>query len=86
MNGVNGYVVRGRGDYASAIIFLPCAGRGHGTSLYDAGLDAYYWSSVPYSGSNFYSWYLRFYSSHHGLFYSHRDFGRSVRPVQGFSK
>lgn len=26
MNGVDGYVVRGRGDYASAGIFLPAAG------------------------------------------------------------
>ncbi|MBR1921070.1 MAG: hypothetical protein IJ829_03570, partial [Kiritimatiellae bacterium] len=32
-NGVNGYVVRGKGDYASASIFLPAAGLGYGTSL-----------------------------------------------------
>ena len=37
MNGVRGYVVRGRGSYSSAWIFLPCAGYGLGTSLYNAG-------------------------------------------------
>ena len=37
MNGVNGYAVRGRYDYASYSIFLPCAGYGCGTSLSNAG-------------------------------------------------
>ena len=32
-NGVNGYIVRGRGDYAANSIFLPAAGYGDGTSL-----------------------------------------------------
>jgi hypothetical protein len=31
MNGVNGYIVRGRAEYASNSIFLPCAGDGYGT-------------------------------------------------------
>ncbi len=51
-NGANGYVVRGRGAYSSASIFLPAAGLGgggfgDGTSLYRAGSLGYYWSSVP---------------------------------------
>ena len=29
-NGVNGYLVRGRGDFADASIFVPAAGRGYG--------------------------------------------------------
>ena len=48
MNGVYGYVVRGRGDYASSSIFLPCAGSGFGTSLNHAGSQGDYCSSVPY--------------------------------------
>ena len=85
-NGVNGYIVRGRGDYASNSIFLPCAGDGSGTALDFAGSDGTYWSSVPYSDSNL-SWHLYFYSSFHytddGIL---RSYGQSVRPVQGFTK
>ena len=83
MNGVNGYVVCGRGDYASASIFLPCAGRGRGTLLDLATTYGYYWSSVPYSGDSSYAWNLYFYSSYRNVSNYYRDNGRSVRPVQG---
>ena len=85
MNGVNGYVVRGRGSYASNSIFLPCAGHGFGTSLNDAGSYGRYWSSVPDSDYD-YAWGLYFYSSDHGTGYDYRYFGQSVRPLQGFTK
>ena len=86
MNGVNGYEVRGRGDYASASIFLPCAGYGGGTSLYYAGSYGYYWSSVPYSDYYSNAWNLYFNSSDHSTRSYYRDYGRSVRPVQGFTE
>ena len=86
MNGVNGYVVRGRGDYADANIFLPAAGYGDGTSLYVAGSYGGYWSSVPTS-DNSYAWYLGFYSGCHFTRSNYgRYYGRSVRPVKGFTK
>ena len=86
MNGVAGYVVRGRGDYASASIFLPCAGYGIGTSLSDAGSVGYCWSSVPYS-DYYYAWNLYFFSSGHGTSDGYgRYCGQSVRPLQGFTK
>ena len=93
-NGVNGYVVKGTGVYASASIFLPCAGLGDVTSLYYAGSEGNYWSSVPSSGGNVYyysrdySWRLYFGSGYRDTDYYHgsRDCGRSVRPVQGFTK
>ena len=53
MNGVQGYLVKGKGGYTSASIFLPCAGDGHGASLNVAGSYGYYWSSVPYSDYHF---------------------------------
>ena len=84
-NGVNGYVVRGRGDYASASIFLPAAGYGYGTSLYYAGSGGDFWSSVPYSDS-YGAGYLDFGSGSHGTSYGYRDGGQSVRPVQGFAE
>ena len=87
MNGVNGYIVRGRGSYASNSIFLPCAGYGYGTSLCYAGSDGYYWSSVPHSDLDDYPWYLYFYSGfHYSDDCSSRLRGQSIRPVQGSTK
>ena len=85
MDGVDGYAVRGRGKYASASIFLPCAGYGTGTSLNGAGSRGYYWSSVPYSGS-YTAGGLNFNSGDHGTGYYYRNDGQSIRPVQGFTK
>jgi hypothetical protein len=86
MNGVNGYVVRGKGDYASNSIFLPCAGYGDGALLRYAGSDGDYWSSVPGS-DDYYSWYLLFCSGFHNTYDTgNRGDGRSVRPLQGFTK
>ena len=89
-NGVKGYVVRGRGDYATASIFLPCAGGVYGSSLNLAGSDGYYWSSVPYSVNSYsYAWYLHFFSGYHSTSYYYdvgRNLGQSVRPVQGFTE
>ena len=85
MNGVYGYIVRGRGSYASNSIFLPCAGFGDGTSLYHAGSSGNYWSSVPYSDYDN-AWGLCFTSSNHGTYNINRYYGLSVRPLQGFTK
>ncbi len=89
-NGVNGWVIRGRDHYASNSIFLPCAGYGYETSLYSAGSDGSYWSSVPYSSNYDYyylhAWYLYFESGYHGTYSYIRYYGRSVRPVQGFTE
>jgi hypothetical protein len=93
MNGVAGYVVRGRGDYAFNSIFLPCAGHGSETSLYSSssGLISslgYYWSSVPHSDYRFHAWSLYFHSGGHGMdgnTYG-RSYGQSVRSLQGFTK
>lgn len=85
-SGVNGYVVRGRGAYASNSIFLPAAGYGFGTSLGDAGSGGDYWSSVPDSDGS-YAWYLDFDSGGHSTHeYGYRGSGQSVRPVQGLAK
>jgi len=84
MNGVLGCIVRGRGIYASNSIFLPAAGRGYRTSL-DAGFGSY-WSSVPDPDNSNYSWRIFFNSAgDHGTYGSRRVYGRSLRPVQGFT-
>lgn len=82
LNGVNGYVVRGRDDFADASIFLPAAGFGYGTSLGYTGLDGYPWSSVLEGSDSDYSRYLGFDASDHYMFlYADRFNGQSVRPV-----
>jgi len=86
LNGVDGYVVRGQGAYESASIFLPCAGRGYGTSLGYFGSYGHYWSSVPYSDINDRAWDLYFYSGYHDTYYNSRYYGYPVRPVQGFTE
>ena len=88
-NGVNGYVVRGRGDYASASIFLPCAGDGfYLPSLSTDRSGGDYWSSVPSSDLNDHgtAWNLGFNSGGHVTYNYYRHDGRSVRPVQGFTE
>ena len=85
MNGVNGYVVRGRGDYASASIFLPAAGHGYGASLYSYGASGHYWSAAPYANNEL-SLTLDFDSDNRYTHHQGRRIGFPVRPVQGFSK
>ena len=83
-NGVNGYVVTGRGEYAANSIFLPAAGIGGGISLYDFGLNGYLWSSTAYTKA---SGYLFFASDDIYMDvedYDFRDGGCSIRPVQDF--
>ena len=79
MKGVNGYIVRGRGGYASASIFLPIAGAGHGNQAFGNG---YCWSSVPYDNSH--SWVLYYINSYVG--HSMRQIGNNIRAVQGFDE
>ena len=86
LNGVNGYVIRGRGDYASNSIFLPLAGNVHGFTHNNPGLNGNYWSSVPDSDSDS-SWDFDFGSGNNSTHYiSLRFLGQSVRPLQGFTK
>ncbi|MBR4485008.1 MAG: hypothetical protein IKO97_07350 [Erysipelotrichaceae bacterium] len=86
-NGVQGYLVKGKGTYASASIFLPRAGLGDGTSLNHAGSYGYYWSSVPHSDYHNNAWNLNIYSGYHDTgSYDRRSHGQSVRPVQGFTE
>ena len=80
MNGVNGYIVRGRGNYISSSIFLPVNGGSLGGSY------GIYGSSVPASGG-YGAWGLYFDSDGRlGSSYNERYLATSVRPVQGFTQ
>ena len=71
-----------------AVLFLPAAGYGYGTSLRKAGCSYFceFWSSVPDSDCTFDAWSSYFNGSTLNTSYSHRSTGLSVRPVQGLSK
>lgn len=82
MNGVKGFVVRGRGDYASNSIFLPATGEGDQTSLNNAGSLGYYWLSEQSSYYPHYPLCLIIGSGVYRTGQSNRYRGFSVRPVQ----
>lgn len=90
LNGVYGYVVKGKGTYASASIFLPCAGEGIETSL-DYYVAGGYWSSLPGTDhGGCYGALGLFLESNGGYISALSNFSRaeglSIRPVQGFTK
>ena len=96
MNGVLGYVIKGKGAYASASIFLPLAGTGLGIARPLWGYGGSYWSSVLCSNdSGPWTWSLDFGPSRNvrraypggvvGYTY-YRYLGQSIRPVQGFTE
>ena len=84
-NGVKGFVVRGRGDYASAAIFLPATGVGIEEKWWYRERSGYLWASEPYTeGPNAdCSWRLHFDQRGTGTdFCWDRHFGVPVRPVK----
>ena len=90
MNGIEGYVARGKGDYSSSSIFLPAAGFGSKTELICAESEGRYWSSVPKLSDDGWTAYgLVFDSSSKPYTDSGcnwRFLGLQVRPVQGLAK
>lgn len=83
INGVNGFVVRGKGNYVSASIFLPSSGAIAGTSIYSGGS---YWSSVANSSVKYTSFAIGFSKSKVSITQQYRNWGLPIRPVQGFTK
>ena len=75
-----GYTVRGRGEYVTNSIVLPYAGEVCETSIYGSN-GCHYWSSEPhsYDGDRSWGWSM-------GMGIRYRNYGRCVRPVQGFTK
>ena len=84
-NGVNGLLVSGKGAYASKSIFLPAAGYGCNSYLYNLGSFGLYWSTAPHSDGTNHAIYL--YSSSSMVMQSGnlRSNGQTVRPLRGFT-
>lgn len=90
INGVKGYIYKGKGSYANKSIFLPGAGHANNTGYGDnfdsvAGLtipDVQYWSSNPDIGGNYSDYGTEGAISHFGFSYrNYRYYGRPIRPV-----
>lgn len=88
VKGIAGYVVRGRGAFASASIFLPAAGSGFTFQYTGAGMYGRYWSAVSGSADRDCNnaWYLDFDSESCDTSNYYRYYGFSIRPVQEFTK
>lgn len=84
MNGVNGYVVCGRGDYAAHSIFLPAASSA--TTLDEAGSRGLYMSSVPHSDGYYGARFLCIYPGYRYVGRARRYGGTTIRPLQGFTQ
>ena len=83
MNGVNGYIVSGRGNYASNCIFLPCTGYAHGKLLGSTSFGVFLSSEANTDyGNGSYAYHLSIESSRHGVGRNYRYLGRPIRPVQ----
>ena len=89
-NGMNGFVVRGRGDFAHASIFLPAAGWGTENKWWGQETSGTLWASDPRLDGPLsdYSWSIAF-RFHKGrteiemVRRWNRYLGLSVRPVRG---
>ena len=81
-NGVKGFLVRGRGDYASASIFLPAGGWGDRKTWGDKKWG-HVWSSSPSEEQSTRSWRLNFQSSQiYMQVHYDRHIGSALRPVR----
>lgn len=81
--GMDGYLIKGRGDYASKSIFLPAAGNGSDSRRINLGSLGYYWSSTCHSSNSRIAWQLDFHSGNFTAQDSRdRYYGQSVRPVR----
>ena len=93
-NAVNGYIVKGKGNYAASSIFIPFTGYGTGTSLSSATSLGDYWSSGCYSGSTGYeetAWSLFIDSNNHNTsvnrtYINGRQSGLAIRPVMSVTE
>lgn len=88
-NGVNGYVVRGRGDYATNSIFFPCGGYCEGIALRYQNEYGYCWSSLPsvFRSTSSYCFDCGEVGEIDGrIAEGDRRIGRNIRPVQRFIK
>ena len=85
-NGVYGRLVTGKGAFSTKSIFLPAAGYGNDSALYNLGSGGLYWSSTPLSENSVFAWYLFFRSDFFSRFHCDRYWGLPVRPLRGFAK
>lgn len=81
-NGVNGWLVKGRGADAAKCIFLPAVGYVNFSNLKDLGSTGYYWSSTSSSDVRGISWSRYSDSSTFSGWNISRYYGCSVRPVR----
>ncbi len=78
INDVKGYKVAGPNGNS---IFIPIAGYFYDSTLYNAGIYSYLWSSTPYENSVEYSYSIEFKYGSRKVLWGNRYDGYSVRAV-----
>ena len=87
LNGVNGRLIKGKGDFASKSIFLPAAGYGINSIHGDYGNIGDYWSSTPCNDyGSAYGLQLVSSTTFNGGAAFDRRFGFPIRAVRTFAK
>ncbi|MGN0846697.1 MAG: chitobiase/beta-hexosaminidase C-terminal domain-containing protein [Kiritimatiellia bacterium] len=85
-NGAPGWLVTGKGVFASRSIFLPAAGEGYAFGLLSSGSNGYYWSSTVDSSDSRSVWGIDFNSGgFRARTFRSRYYGWSVRPLREFA-
>ena len=85
VDGMRGYIIRGKGNYGANSIFLPAAGEArypYNTSRIDVGETGWYWSSVPAGTGAARELSILKLREYCDMLSSVRFYGRSIRPVQ----
>lgn len=87
VNGVNGLLISGRGEYKDRSIFLPAAGNATETTHVRAGVRGNYWSveQAYMRGDSLLAHYLAFSEDEVGMNKAHAWLGFSIRPLKHVS-
>lgn len=80
VDGANGYLVTGKGEYAGNSIFIPAAGYRIDQDSYKKGSLGHYWTSSPNAGVAHNAFYLSFESVNVSFTNGNRYRGLPIRP------
>lgn len=81
-SGVAGLLVTGRGEYASASLFIPAAGNCWDAYSFAANIEGSYWSRDVFADQPCDAWFLLFDESRQLMSTVGRASGYSIRPVR----
>lgn len=82
LNGVSGYLFKGKETYSNRFIFIPSAGYGNGDIYSKEGEAGMYWCSTIKSQDNAYSFVWGLEDGNPDVASDARCYGRTIRAVE----